>query len=260
MDIPKSPLLILAVAASLASATSDGFAAELKLMVTGSMAQPLREIAENFARNNGHTLNVTVGITSTVSATIRAGETPDLVEVTSVGMDALERENMIDPHTRVEVAHALIGVAVGAHASTPDISSAEALRRVLLEARSIAYVNPRFAGQVGVNLMTFLDRLGVREQVESKAVLTFTGTEAVEKAAKREADLALAFVSEILPVQGAKRLSPIPAALQVPTQYAAALGAKSAHRAVALALLREIGTANSARIIRGAGLEPIGTR
>ena len=79
---------------------------------------------------------MTAGITATVTATLQAGEKTDLVEVTSVGMDQLEREKLILPGSRIEIARALIGVAVREGAATPDISTADGLKRALLEARS----------------------------------------------------------------------------------------------------------------------------
>ncbi|MSP94744.1 MAG: ABC transporter substrate-binding protein [Alphaproteobacteria bacterium] len=238
-------------------ASGSAIAAELKMMVTGSMATPLRRIAEDFASRNGHTVNVTVGITTTVSATIRAGEQPDLIEVTSVGMDQLARENLIRVDSRVEIARAVIGIAVKDGAPTPDISTPDALRRAFAGARSITYVNPRFAAQVGVNMMTFLQRLGAMDDVTKKAALALTGDEALEKVAKGEADMAIAFVSEILPIRGIKWLGPIPASLQVPTNYSAALGAGSAHPEAARALLEAIRGADGQRAIKEAGLEPV---
>jgi molybdate transport system substrate-binding protein len=247
----------IALAGVLLLAASSGSAAELKIIVTGSMAAALTEIAEAFARNNGHTVAVTVGITTTVTATLKAGESSDVIEVTSVGMTQLERENLIVPGSRVEIARAMIGVAVRDGAAVPDISTHEAIRRALLQARSISYVNPRFAGQVGENLMTFLIGLGVLEAVQSKAVLAFTGEEAIRKVAQGEAEMVLAFVSEILPIHGVRWLGPVPTGLQVPTSYSAALGANSAHPELARSLLDEIRTANGQRIIRERGLEPV---
>ena len=238
-------------------AAGTGSAAELKVMVTGSMAQPLRQIAERFARDNGHTADVTVGITTTVTATLRAGENADVIEVTSFGMTELERENLIVPESRVEIARAVIGVAVREGAVLPDIATADSLKRALLQARSVAYVNPRFAGQVGTNLMTFLTRLGVNEEVARKSVLALTGEEAVQKVARGEAEIVLAFVSEILPARGVKWLGPIPALLQVPTSYSAAVGSRSANPALARALVAEIQTPDGQRMIREAGLEPV---
>jgi molybdate transport system substrate-binding protein len=157
----------------------------------------------------------------------------------------------------VEIARALIGVAVRDGAAVLDISTPEALKRALLQARSVTYVNPRFAGQVGTNLMTFLTRLGIVDEVANKNVLTFTGEEAVQKVARGEADIVLAFVSEILPVRGVRWLGPLPASMQVPTSYSAAVGARSAHPELARALLDKVQAPDGQRIIREAGLEPV---
>jgi molybdate transport system substrate-binding protein len=142
-------------------------------------------------------------------------------------------------------------------AALPDISSQDAVRRVLAAAKTIAYVNPRFAGQVGVNMMTFLDKLGVKEDVAKKAALAFTGEEAVQKVARGEADLTIAFVSEILPITGVKYLGPLPASLQVPTLYSAAIGAKSGNRETARLLRDAIQSEAGRSIIAEMGLEPI---
>jgi len=236
---------------------STAAGAELKLMVTGSMAAPLKEIAESFARKNGHTVDVTVGITTTVSATLQAGEKPDVVEVTSFGMDQLEKDKLIRAGSRIEIARALIGIAVREGAAVPDISTPEALIRALKAARSVAYVNPRFAGQVGTNLMTFLGRAGMADEVAKKAVLAFTGEGAVQKVASGQADLVIAFVSEILPVKGVKWLGPLPATVQVPTNYSAAIGAGTTQPELAHTLLQAIGSGEGQRLIGDAGLEPV---
>jgi molybdate transport system substrate-binding protein len=247
-------------AALLLVAGGGAGAAELKVMVTGSMAAPLREIAESFARKNGHTASVTAGITTTVTATLEAGEKADVVEVTTVGMDQLESKKLIVPESRREIARALIGAAVRAGAPTPDISTADSLRRTLTNARSIAYVNPRFGAQVSANLNTFLTRLGVAEEVGRKAALSFTGEEAVQKVARGEAEIVLAFVSEILPIAGVKWLGPLPDGLQVPTHYSAAVGASSENPELARGLLDMITSPEGQRLIAASGLEPAPAR
>ena len=246
---------IAVLAALLFGASAN--AAELKVMVTGSMATPLKEIAEDFAKRNGHTANVISGITASVTATLQAGDTTDLVEVTSVGMDQLEKEKLILPGTRTEIAHALIGIAVREGAPVPDISTADALRRTLLEARSITFVNSRSGGQVSVNLRAMLDRLGITDEVTKKTTYTITGEEAVQRVVKGETEIVLAFVSEILPVKGAKWLGPMPAGLQFPTNYSAAIGVGSANPELARALITAIRSAEGRRIIANAGLEPV---
>ena len=44
-----------------------------------------------------------------------------------------------------------------------------------------------------------------------------------------EADIAISFISEILPIKGAKLVGPLPAAVQNPSSYAGAVGVASAN-------------------------------
>jgi molybdate transport system substrate-binding protein len=255
-----APTQIVIALAALVSVAGESSAAQLTVLATGSMGAPLQHIADDFAKRTGHEVTVTVGITTTVTATLQAGDPADLVEVTSTGMDQLAREHLILPESRREIARAVIGLAVNDGAAPADISTQDAVKRALANAKTVTYVNPRFAGQVGVNMMAFLDKLGAKEETTKKAALAFTGEEAVQKVAKGEADLVIAFVSEILPVRGVKWLGPLPASLQVPTSYSAAIGAKSTNTDAARLLLDAIQSDTGRRIIAEAGLEPPGSR
>ena len=253
----RKTVLTIAAASSLVFATAGAFAAELKVYVSGAMAHALEEISKDFVKKNGHTLDFVVGTTGVLQDRVRKGEKADVIEVTSVGMDQLEKEKLILPGSRTEIAHALIGVAVREGAPVPDISTAEALKRTLLGARSITFVNSRSGGQVSVNLRAMLDRLGITDEVTKKTTFTITGEEAIQRVVKGESEIVLAFVSEILPVKGAKWLGPMPAGLQFPTSYSAAIGAGSANPELARALIAAIRNAEGRRIISNAGLEPV---
>ena len=69
-----------------------------------------------------------------------------------------------------------------------------------------------------VNLKAFLDRLGIADEIAKKVAFAFTGEEAVQKVAKGEADIVLAFVSEILPVRGVKWLGPATGRAAIPDE------------------------------------------
>ena len=130
-----NPLSSAIVMAALLAAASVQ-AAELKVMVTGSMAAPIKRIAEDFARKNGHKADVVSGITTTVTATLQAGDKADAIEVTSFGMAQLAREKLIQAGSNREIARAVIGLAVREGAALPDISTPEALARALRAART----------------------------------------------------------------------------------------------------------------------------
>jgi molybdate transport system substrate-binding protein len=254
----RKTVLTIAAASSLVFATAGAFAAELKVYVSGAMAHALEEISKDFVKKNGHTLDFVVGTTGVLQDRVRKGEKADLIEVTSVGMDQLEKEKLVVPGTRVEIARANIGVAVRDGAPSIDISTPDALKQRLLQARSIAYIDPAVGGQAGAAMVRLLQNLGITEQMKNKTVHGRTGAESVQKMVAGEADIAISFISEILPISGAKLVGPLPAAVQNPSSYAGAIGAASANKDAARALLQAMQSADAHHVMVDAGLEPIG--
>lgn len=239
---------------------SHAGAAELKVLASGAMSHALQEISEDFAKQNGHTLVFTAGTTGVLQDKARAGEKADLIEVTSAGMDALEKEKLVVPGTRVELARALVGIAVREGAPVPNIATPDALKQRLMSARAVAYIDPKIGGQAGATIVALLKGMGISDDVAKKSVFGKTGAEAVQKMVGGEADIAISFVSEIMPIKGAKLVGPLPAAIQNPSSYAAAVGVNSANPAQARALLQAMNSAEGHRIMVQAGLEPITAR
>ena len=253
----KKTVLAIAAAASLVFATAGAFAAEIKVLVSGAMAHALEEISQDFAKKNGHTIDFVVGTTGVLQERVRKGEKADLIQVTSVGMDALEKEKLVVPGTRIELARANIGVAVREGAPPIDISTADALKQRLLAARSIAYIDPAVGGQAGAAMVGLLQKLGITEQMKNKTVHGRTGAESVQKMVAGEADIAISFISEILPIKGAKLVGPLPAAVQNPSSYAGAIGIASANPDAARVLLQAMRGADAHHVMVDSGLEPI---
>ena len=61
-------------------------------------------------------------------------------------------------------------MAVRKGAPKPDISSPDALKRTLLAAKSISYVDPASGGASGIHFAKVLDRLGIANEMKSKTV------------------------------------------------------------------------------------------
>jgi molybdate transport system substrate-binding protein len=74
------------------------------------------------------------------------------------------------------------------------------------------------------------------------------------------ADITISYVSEILPIKGAKLVGPLPAAIQSPAVFTGAVGAASANPEAARALLRAMAGPEGRGAIMDAGLEPLGAR
>jgi len=245
------------VVLTLGVACSHAQAAELTLMVSGAMAEPIREIAQDFARRNGDTLKIIIGTTQSQEKRIRAGEKPDLIEVNADSMKALEQDRQILSGTRLELARANIAVAVPEGAPLPALATADNLKRTLLSARRIALTDPGIKSQATEAIQNLLRRLGIQDQILPKVVPGSTGLDAVQKMAKGDADLAISFESEIRPIAGVKFVGLVPAPLQDPTIFEGAVGVASANPDAATALLREIASPRGRDILKRAGLEPL---
>ena len=253
----KTSALAFAAAMALAIPATSAQAAAIKLMASGAMAHALQEIGDDFAKKNGHTIEYTVSTTGVLQDKLRGGEKADIIEVTSVGMDALVKENLVDPATRIEVAKALVGVAVKDDTAMPNIATPDALKQALMSAHSVAYIDPKIGGQAGATIVGVLKGMGIQDEVAKKSVYGKTGAEAVQKMVAGEADIAISFTSEILPIKGAKLVGPLPPALQNPSSYAAAVPVGAPNPELSKALLRAMQSAEAHKMITAAGLEPI---
>jgi molybdate transport system substrate-binding protein len=159
------------------------------------------------------------------------------------------------PGSRVDLAESLIGMAVRAGAPRPDISSVEAFKRTLLEARSIAYS----ASASGVYISTQLyQRLGLADQLmpKSRRILSERVGSVV---ARGEAEIGFQQVSELLPIQGIDYVGLIPRELQQVTVFSAGLAVKAEQPEAARALIRFLSAPEARGTIARTGLEPMAT-
>src|SRR5262245_47006617 len=124
---------------SSAQVTAAG-AAEVKVFTARAIATVLNEIGPEFERATGHRLNVISGLPPQFIRQINAGEPVDVVVTGSPVIDGLIKDGKVIADTRTNLVRSGIGVEVRAGAPKPDISSVEAFKRALLNARSIGYL------------------------------------------------------------------------------------------------------------------------
>jgi molybdate transport system substrate-binding protein len=148
------------------------------------------------------------------------------------------------------VARSTVGLAVRTGAPQPDIGSVDALRRALMQARSIAYSD----GPSGAYVAGLLDKLGIADAVAAKVKLT-SGPVA-ELVARGEAELGMQQIVAILPVAGAQLVGPLPAELQNVIVYAAGRSCAFFNAAGAAAFIAFAHGKEAKALMRSIGLEP----
>lgn len=238
---------------------ASGFAqADVRVFVGGAMTGPLKEAGAAFTRSSGKQVVYVSDTTGGLQKRLAAGEKADLVVVTGPAMDTLQKENRVVAASRVDLARALIGVGVRAGASSPDLSTPETFKAALLKARSVSYVNPAAGGTSGTYFEGLLARMGIAEAMKAKTVYRTQGSEVADAVAKGNAELGITFTSELQPNPGVKVAGTLPAAIQLPTIYSAAIATGAPNPDTARALLRMLTGTEGRAALEHAGLEPLG--
>jgi len=149
-------------------------------------------------------------------------------------------------------------VAVRQGAPKPDVSSPDALKRTLLAAQSIAYVDPASGGASSIHFAKGLERLGIANEVQLKTAFPNpkTPAEVGVLVANGEAEIGVHVSQELMSVTGIDFVGPLPGDLQDTIVFSAAImtGAKDA--AAAKALVDFLHTPESAKVIKAKGMEP----
>ncbi|MDB5803219.1 MAG: molybdenum transporter substrate-binding protein [Betaproteobacteria bacterium] len=211
-------------------------AAELVVFSAGAAKSAVQPLVESFEKASGHKVSVSFGTMGLIQEKLGRGERADVLIVSSEVAEDLAKRKVIVEGSAKALTKVGIGVAVNEKTATlPDISTPEAFRQTLLNAKSIVYIDPA-KGTSGKYLVTLFDKLGITAQVNAKARLG-EGGYIVEPVGKGEVELGLHQISEILPVKGVKLVGPLPEALQKWTVYSAAITPGSASPAVARELI-----------------------
>jgi molybdate transport system substrate-binding protein len=184
-------------------------AAEVKVLSGGNMRTILDALRSDFEKSSGHKLTVAYAPAGAVKSRIQAGEPTDVAVILRPLVDDLVRAGKIEAGSVSNVAQSLIGVVVRAGVPKPDVSTTEALKRTLLAAKAVSYTDPASGGASGIFFAGVIERLGIANEVKSRAKLVVGGEASGTLVAKGEADIAVSQVSEFLPVLGIEFVRPL---------------------------------------------------
>ena len=197
-------------------------AAEIKVWAARAIATVLAEIGPQFERTTGHKLKISSDLPPAFERRANAGAQFDILISGSSPVDKWIKDGKLIAETRTEIARSGIGVEVRAGARKPDISSVEAFKRALLDAKSIAYLR---VGS-GIYVDGLLKRLGIAEAIKSK--VTRPESDSVsELVAKGEVELGIVVITQILTTPGVDLVGPLPPEIQSNVVFTAGVSANS---------------------------------
>lgn len=224
----------------------------IRMLSTLGLMGAMRSLSSACETAAGVRIDADYAPTMALLKRLREGEAADLVILTREGLDEVIAEGRVAADSAVDLARSYVGIAVRAGDAHPDIATESALRKALLAARAVAYSR---LGASGIYFAQLIERLGIADEVNARAVIVQQGFTA-ERLVNGEADLAVQQISELKQVAGIEVAGPIPRDLQTPALFSAGRMVDAKDAAAADRLLRYLASAEVAPALRASGLEP----
>ena len=245
--------LVPAFLSLLAAASAN--AKDLNVLTGAGMSMPVKALASAYAQRTGAHVSVVSDTAGGVQKRIEAGEKFELVIGTTAVLDNLTRAGKVSGQ-HADLAQMVAGISAKRGTPAPAIADSGQVRATLLQAKTIAYVDPASGGITGVFFLQQADKMGVGQQVRTKAVLKPNGTGVAEAVASGEAQYGVTLISEMLPNKGVT-VWPLPDDLQMTTIYTAAIATNAENAMDAEALLNDLRGPAGRDASLNAGLKPV---
>jgi len=229
----------------------------VNVLISGGFTLAYEQLLPEFERTSGIKVTTRSGASQgvgpqTIAAQLVRGVPADVVILSREGLSELMAANRIVIGTDVDLAQVPLGVAVRAGSLKPDVSTIEAVKKVLLNAKTVAVPG----STSGIWLRTELfPRLGIAEKINLEA--KSRGTQATEIVAAGGADLAVMPVSEILHATGVDFAGSLPPEIQFVQVFSAAVVAGTKVIESSKRLIEFLASARASEAIKTSGMEKL---
>jgi molybdate transport system substrate-binding protein len=207
------------LAAASVAVAGMAHAADIAVLASPAMKEAYVELVPRFERSSGNKVTTTWAGTADIMKRMQAGEAFDVVIAAASSIDELTDTGRLMAGSRKDLVRSGVGVTVRAGAPRPDISTAEAVKRAVLAAKSVGIST----GPSGVYMSALFERMGIAAEVKPKLKVPPSGAQIADLVAKGDIELGFQQVSEIVHVKGADFIGPLPAEIQRTTVFAGAV-------------------------------------
>ena len=252
------PLALAILSVFLLTVTAG--AAEVRVMISGGLTAAYKVLVPEFERATGHKVLTAYGpsmgtTTNAIPVRLERGEPADVLIMVGYALDDLTKNGKVIAGSSVDLVRSPIGVAVKSGMPKPDISTADAVKRALLAAKTIAYSDSASGVYVSTELF---DKLGIKEAMQGKA-RKIPATPVGEIVAHGDAEIGFQQMSELKPVEGIDIIGPLPDELQKITVFSAGIATVSKESDAGKALIKFLASPAARGEIVKSGLDPIAT-
>jgi molybdate transport system substrate-binding protein len=225
--------------------------ATLKLISSMATREVLNELASRFERDTGQKVATEAAGGVDVAKRVQNGEAVDIVVLASNAIDKLMSDGKVLPGSRVDLVQSGVSIAVRKGAARPDVASEEALKRAVMNAKTVSYST----GPSGVYLEKMFARWGVLEDLRPRIVVPPPGKPVGSLVADGSVELGFQQLSELINLAGIDVIGPLPPAVQTITIFSGGVSANSTQPDAARAVLKFMASPAAADVKKRHGME-----
>lgn len=244
----------------MAATPSHNLPAAITLIAPGGIRAAIERLIPAFERKTGHTVKPTFGSGGGTKQRVIVGEAFDVPVVQPPLREVIASSHVVTA-SETPLATVAVGVVVQKGAPRPDIATAEAVKRMLLAAKTITYPDGARGAAAGVSFDATLRQLGIFDEMQPRIVRAQGGARAMALVAAGEVEVGLTFLSEIQDL-GVDTVGELPRSISTPTGLVGFVSAHSAVPSAARALLDHLASPEAAGVYESLGMHPAvkGTR
>src|SRR5262249_25746594 len=228
-------------------------AGEIRGLSAGAVEPGVRAAAAAFTQQSGNEGKITLNTPPQVRKRGPGGDPFGLRVAPAGGLDEFSSAGKVAAE-RVDLGRVGMGVVVRPGVESPDISSAEALKRAVLGADSIVFNR----ASSGIYLENLFKKMGLYDQILPKITRYPDAGAVMEHVLKGKGkELGFGPIPEIQihRDRGLKLVGPLPADIQNYTSYSAAPMTAAANAELARAFVKFLGGAESKALFVAAGVD-----
>lgn len=246
---------VLAALGMIGISGSTALAADIRVMSGGAPKEVLAVLTPEFERKTGHKVHFTYIVISAMQQKLAAGERPDMVLMPVPAIEARVKDGMFRGDAWAALGTVSIGMVVREGAAKPDISSVDAFKKAMLDAKSIVHANPA-ATPSGAHFAKVWEQLGIADALKSKLVFRNALDGGVAAVTKGEAEIGLYPLSEVIHEKGVTVVGQIPAQVQLNNVYGTAVLNANPVSEPAIAFVKFLADPSNAKHWKDGGFEP----
>lgn len=230
-------------------------AEEIKFLCASALRPAMEQLIANFQKATDHTIAVRYANIGIITEQIRKGAKVDLGVTSSQQWASLQAEGKIVSDFKVQFAQVGLGVAVRPDSSKLDLSSNNAVKRSLLDARTVAFGDPAHGSPSGADTLQLFEKLDIAQQMKAKSKMMAGSAQIIQAVAEGSVDFGIIHTS-VIAASPKVSLASLPLDLRYLTTFVVSVPHGADRPDLAKTFARFLTSPDAVAILKTKGLEP----